>query len=68
MRYVDDSCLRILRSIERDSRSSRGLFMNCIGMNLELDVGKQEGFTMFGFGVNASDINASDVILVLKVR
>jgi hypothetical protein len=42
--------------------------MNCIGMNLELDVGKQEGFTMFGFGVNASDINASDVILVLKVR
>jgi hypothetical protein len=67
MRYVDYFCLGIFRSVERDSRNSRGLFVKCVGMNLELDVGEQEGFIAFGFNVNAGDLNASDMILVLKV-
>lgn len=41
MRQIDESGLRVFRSAEGDSRSSSGLFVKSIGVNLELDVGEQ---------------------------
>ena len=66
MRYVENFRLRLLRGVERDGRSSRGLFVKLIGMYLELDVGKLEDFIDFGLIVNTSDLNISDMILVLE--
>lgn len=67
MRYVDNSCLRILRSVERDRRSSRSLFVKCVGMYLELNVGELKGLIAFGLIVDTSDLNVSDMIFILEL-
>jgi hypothetical protein len=67
MGYIDNSSLRIFRSVERDSRSSRGLFVKCVGMYLELNVGELEGFVALGLIVDASNLNVSDMIFVLEL-
>ena len=42
------------------------MFVKCIGMNLELDVGEQEVSFTFRIDINASDMNGNDVVLVLE--
>lgn len=67
MRHVENSRLRFLRGVERDGRSSRSLFVEPIGVYLELDIGKLEDSVTFGLIVNASDLNVGDVVLILKL-
>lgn len=67
MRYVENFRLRLLRGVKSDGRSSRGLFVKPIGMYLQLDVGKLEDLIDFGLIVNASDLNVSDMVLILEL-
>ena len=67
MRDVDNFCLRILRDIEGDSRGDRSFSVQCIGVYTEFNVGKLEDLTIFGLGVDTSNLNASNVVLVLEL-
>jgi hypothetical protein len=66
MRQIDEPSLRIFRSAEGDSGSSSGLFVKCIGMDFEVDVGEEGVCIIFRLNIDTGDTNRSDVVLVLE--
>ena len=43
------------------------MFVKCVGMYLELNVGELKGLIAFGLIVDTSDLNVSDMIFILEL-